>query len=255
MHPQHGIPKDVATLARVFIPHYTVFFSFLSLPISHIRPRARDLYQLDGASQLTLVQKAWMRDSVLPPIENITGIVGTYVKIGERNEHLGQEQKALYLLRHELYEKYHFGGPKQTPFVCPRNNCDIEFKNAAEWRAHITLSKYRDHDRWVGIGTDNPPFYTSKLPAEIEDNLIAKELEIDEAMKHLSRENIQLEESWGEEGSEQRRLYEEQFLTQLKDDPLCKCQDDPQGSVIFTILRGKSDELDGTGDYDSSDAI
>lgn len=77
-------------------------------------------------------------------------------------------------------------------------------------------SEYMDHDRWVRIGTDSPLDYTPRLPAEIEDALCAKELEIDKALKDFPPEEVQLKESLGEAGSEQRRLYEEQFLTQLR---------------------------------------
>lgn len=231
------IPEDVTTFARAFTPHYTVFISVKSHPIVQSPPHPKDLYRLDRASQWTLAQKGWMRDIIVPPKEDITGIVGTYLKTGRKKKYLFRPQKDLYYLRYELYEKFHFDGPEKIPFVCPHNTCDIEFKNAAEWRGHS--NRYWDHERSFGFGIDISSNYTSKLPTEIEDILHAKELEIDKSMKDASFKEIQLEESWGEEGSEQRRLYEEQFLAQLKNDPLCKSH----GSRFLRALRHDWDQL------------
>jgi hypothetical protein len=249
MHPPTQIPRALDTIARAFTPHYTVFIALPSRPVGSGRCRRlpKDLIRLDRASRWILTLKAWKQTSVLPPRENITGIVGTFIKADWRRCKVLEEAAAMEYLRHELYEKYHFGGLEQIPFACPRNDCDIEFKTAAEWRAHINTYQYQDHDQLVEIGKDGRLDYTSRLPAEVEDILIAKELEIDEAMKRSVCEKIQLAESYGEKGSEQRRLYEEQFLDQLKHDPACKSQDDPKGSVLFRRLQWEWDRYDETG--------
>lgn len=105
-----------------------------------------------------------------------------------------------------------------------------------------------DHDRRADNGgTIGSPHYTSRLPAEIEDALMAKELDIDKAMKQSVEEIMQVGESYGRKNSERRRLYEEQFLTQLKHDPACKSQHDPQRSVHFTRLQWEWNQYDEHG--------
>ncbi|KAF2427836.1 hypothetical protein EJ08DRAFT_735867 [Tothia fuscella] len=218
MHPPTQIPRALCTIARAFTPHYTVFIALPSRPSL--------MMDFDAES---------LETNQCPATER------------KYYQHFLEEAAAMEYLRHELYEKYHFGGPEQIPFACPRNDCDIEFKTAAEWRDHMNTYQYQDHDRLVEIGKDGRLDYTSRLPAEIEDTLIAKELEIDEAMKRSVCEKIQLVELYGEKGSEQRRLYEEQFLDQLKHDPACKSQDDLKGSVLFRRLQWEWDRYDETG--------
>jgi hypothetical protein len=246
--PPTRIPRALDTIARAFTPHYTVFIALPSRPVGSGRCRRlpKDLFQLDRASQWILTLKAWKQGSILPPMENLTGIVGTYVKVGWRALEVLRESGAMARIRHELYEKYHFGGPEQIPFACPRNNCDKEFKTASEWRDHMNDYFCQDHDKRVDSRTDSPLDYTSRLPAEVEDALIAKEIEISKARKRSVCERNQLAESYGEQGSEQRRLYEEQFLTQLKHDPVCKSQDNPQGSMLFRRLQWGWDRRDET---------
>jgi hypothetical protein len=121
----YGLIEDLTTFARVFQTHYTVFCTLLTHPIGSRHPRPKTLYRLDSASQWTLVQRAWTRESILPPTEKISGIVGMFVNSRRRDKYFGREHASLHSLRHDLYEKYYFGGPKQIPFVCPRNGCDI----------------------------------------------------------------------------------------------------------------------------------
>jgi hypothetical protein len=244
--PQYGLLEDLTIFARALSTQYTVFGSLVSRQIRLRHPQPRDLYRLDSASQWTLVQKAWVRECVLPPTEKISGIVGMFVKFCWRDKLVGRDCTALRYLRNELYEKYHFGGPKQISFVCPRSGCDIEFKSAAEWRDHITTSDpHSNPDHLVGVGTEGTPGYISALPADIENALLAKELEVQKAMKEVSDMKRVLKKIWGEEHSEQRRLYKEQFLAQLKDDPLCKCQHEtPENSAIFHDLTRRWDHID-----------
>jgi hypothetical protein len=89
----NGNPEDVTTFARAFTPHYTVFISVNSHPTLVSLPQPKDLYWLDRASQWTLAQKGWMRDSVVPPKEIITGIEGIFLKTGRKKKYLSESRR------------------------------------------------------------------------------------------------------------------------------------------------------------------
>jgi hypothetical protein len=236
IYPERGIPEDLTTFACALQSHYAVFGSRLSHPYNRQDPSSRDLYRLDSASQWILVQRAWTRNCVLPPTEKISGIVGTFTDQCWKKACVNRDVDAFRRLRHELYEQYHFNGPKIIPFTCPRNGCNTEFNSRAEWREHITTYPSSDHDQWVEVG--GRVDYVGVLPAEIEHALLAKQVELDKAMKEVSDMLEHLRKTWGKPSSKRRQLYTKSFLTQLKDDPLCKYHSGGiEKSAIFRELQ------------------
>jgi hypothetical protein len=132
-----GIPEELSILAHAFSPHVTIFISLREGEARLEFPHRRKLYWMDGASQWIASPRAWTRHRVLAPTENIKGIVGAYLRYGWNERNIMNEISALPQLRLEVYEKYHFGGEKQIPFVCPHPGCEEEIRMAGEWTRHV----------------------------------------------------------------------------------------------------------------------
>jgi hypothetical protein len=234
-----GIHDEFSALFRMSPPNLSVYLS-INIQEDRSRPKELSLYQWE-ANQWKLLHRPWFRTRVLPPRSDVTGVVGRYQRIEWRAEDLANRYTALRQLRAETYEKYHFGGNRHIPFVCPHPGCQEEFKSSGEYLKHLSAtvnSHIEGRDSWefkFPIKYGFPPL----LPKEVEDQLAALEIEHLRAKANLAKERDRLrQEEWGEPASEKRRLYQKKFDTQLENDPVYKCEGNPRSTRIwFSLLQ------------------
>jgi F-box associated protein len=230
---------EYRALLRVAPSSVSVFLA-LGMEAKIDMPKDLGLLRLDNESQLILVEQHWSRHRVLPPRENVTGVVGKFLRFHWKKCDLARRRAALRHLRNEVYEKYHFDGGRQIPLVCTHCCDGQEFNQAREYIRHLRALRPTKNRIWSRKLQIEESDFTSPLPAALEKQLAAIELDHIRIEQDLKAQRGQLQEEWGEVESEKRQVYEEKFLGQLQSDPHYNCGANPAQSEIFLDFSHES---------------
>ncbi|KAF2274585.1 uncharacterized protein EI97DRAFT_354317, partial [Westerdykella ornata] len=141
--------------------------------------------------------------SIVPPAKTFRGPVGAFLCIDHHSRRIGYLYMGISVLRIQAMEAYYTQNP-QAPIVCPVPECDLRFETPRAWAVHASDARH---------------ITCYKFPTETLERLFS------EHEARLARINLQnadrgmaLQREWGEEGSEQRRKREDEFLHQLQHD-------------------------------------
>ncbi|KAF2278350.1 uncharacterized protein EI97DRAFT_414808 [Westerdykella ornata] len=166
-------------------------------PVWHGRSQPATWNRVDSFDDTT--------QSVLPPAKTFRGPVGAFCRIDYNVRRLSYLYGARRLLLIQAMEAYYTQNP-QTPFVCPVPECDFRFETPRAWAVHATDELHDVMD--------------FKLPTETLEMLFSEhDARLARMEQDIADTIIRLRLEWGEEGSEQRRKREEEFLHQLQHDP------------------------------------
>lgn len=137
----------------------------------------------------------------------------------EENDHYVYLINARQLLPLQATEAYYLH-TRQTPCVCPFPECGLQFELPGQWAAHARDSA---HNGDVPL----PP--CESLRAAFEHHDMSLKL----MRQRIGLERARMREEWGEVGSQQRIYAKEQFLKQLRDDPLHEGDKAPEESSMW----------------------
>jgi hypothetical protein len=229
-------PEKVEDLIRIAeaCPNgiYTRLTRYYSDTPWNVGAFTRKLFQLTRSdSQLELVDFSYTPHVVMPPTKKRSGPVGAYQRLVYEEASRKYMRNARNLLLVQATMAYHLRTLK-APCICPFPGCDEKFEQPGQWSSHyISTSSWEVHQNQPPI----PPCEELRAGfARLDLRYKLMEQRHDEGLARMRAE-------WGREGSEQRRLAREQFLEQLRNDPLCESSITPEESIIW---RDYQDEME-----------
>ncbi|KAF2447514.1 hypothetical protein P171DRAFT_429146 [Karstenula rhodostoma CBS 690.94] len=159
---------------------------------------------------------------IIVPHKPFRGQVGTCQYLWSQGSAIARQNLALLVLRTAAIERYHLHG-RHEAFVCRARGCDAWFERPEEFTIHV-VGTGEQHDRYV-----LPEPYQS-LFADGEKRL--------EQVKQRHREiKEQFLKWWGEFGSEERKVAQEEFLRELEHDSLHVQGESPSKRRWLSIME------------------
>ncbi|KAH4846879.1 hypothetical protein HBH75_169250 [Parastagonospora nodorum] len=191
------------------------------IPSRHIWHKTR---RNNNSSTWTLVDPAWTRQSIFPPMKKFAGPVGSYISLAYNEQKFFHLSLARPLLIMQATEAYylHF---RPGPGVCPITGCGQEFEVPSQWVAHFIEA---DHNAKELCPPPCEPF--QDLFKLHDASLALLEQRIDCTWASMQA-------AWGEEGSQQRDEMKQNFLQQLEYDPLYAEEKSPDESSLWRIYQ------------------
>ncbi|KAH7396094.1 hypothetical protein BKA66DRAFT_566603 [Pyrenochaeta sp. MPI-SDFR-AT-0127] len=169
--------------------------------------------------------------SVLPPARTFYGPVGAFIRLDYNWQCLCYLYSARSLLLIQAIEAYYTKNP-QAPFVCPVSECDFRFETPRAWALHAS-----DVNHTIEL---KPPNETLEALFSEHDARLAR------TNQEIADDTARLRLQWGEEGSEQRKNIEEDFLYQLEHDPAYTQEKPPRECAIWLrYQREMNNEMTG----------
>lgn len=146
----------------------------------------------------------------LPP-KKFTGLVGRFQRYRYMVRVLqSRSETANRLLLIEARERKNFDG-RCIPFSCSHPRCYFRITQAGEWAQHTFA---------MGHGRASTEAIQPPLSPELEARLKERRNEFCRAKEELELDYLQLKGLCGVAGSEERREFEDEFTSQLENDPL-----------------------------------
>ncbi|KAJ4362588.1 hypothetical protein N0V83_010682 [Neocucurbitaria cava] len=222
-----GTPPDKGTRLA------TGSFDGISLSVSQLQwynntsvcPASRYLWRWNRSSSTwELTDTSWNPHRITPPVRKYFGPVGAY----QRYDHIDMDLAELEYAREnhtiQATEAYYVH-IRQPPCVCPFPQCGMQFEQPGEWVAHYSQAyiRSRTHDGRVPL----PPWESLRSAFARHD----ASLEL--KRQRLSEEMARMQAAWGEPGSSERSTASQQFLQQLRNDPLYAGEITPEESEIW----------------------
>jgi len=199
--------------------HITVL---VALQINGLRlPSKYMLYSVPGNVDATweVVDEDWAPTRVLLPRRKFpVSPLGDFMTFTLRSATLMLETRGLDWLRIESYARYAVDGN----ICCPRMGCDAVFSNRVDWENHLKDTRNGWHgrfERW-DRGTIKELLPYMHTPTAEKAAMEARQQRIDHGYDETSKLMRRVGYGWGPPGSEQRRLFDEQFVAQLKEENL-----------------------------------
>jgi hypothetical protein len=208
----------------------------ISISVSRLRscgdswasPESRHLWRGNRSNQKSttweLTDTSWNPRRITPPNKKYSGPVGAY----QRHDYHDLDLDELYLACqfHTIQATgAYYLHIRQAPCVCPFPLCGMQFEQPGEWVFHYSEASlmYRRHEGRVPL----PPWESFRTAFERHD----ASLEL--KRQRLSDEMAMMRAAWGEPGSLERSTVSQQFLQQLRNDPLYAGEKAPEESEIW----------------------
>lgn len=180
----------------------------------------------------TVVNPQWTPQIVLPPHKTFRGAVGSFQQIKYEGERYSYQLQTLGLLRIKATETHYFGGEPRA-FTCPAPACTAYFDRPGQWPAHADKFKHQ---------------YDAEVPPEFAAEFAAQRKQLERRQKQGCDHAIEsMRKSWAVPGTEQRRIAEYAFLSQLEHDPLYACGRPARQTSIwnwYRMIMDKKEYLD-----------
>jgi hypothetical protein len=155
-----------------------------------------------------LAEATWKPQRVLLPPRQFTSYpLGALLRLISQQNLLDLEKRGLAWLVAESYARY----APVTGIECPDPDCDASFADRDMWELHIydTL-RYRSGKDDVEC-CRNTPMDVCAAIARRHERISIRAREMEEI-------RLELQDDWGEAGSEKRRSFEEAFYAQLREE-------------------------------------
>jgi hypothetical protein len=173
----------------------------------------------DRAPTWQVVDADWTPTRVLlPPRIFSASPLGDLLTFTRRNSALSLEQRGIDWLKIESYARYALDGVIR----CPCLDCDATFTERSEWDQHLFENHshshfgarygYPEQDHMVKL------WCFKGTPQAEQDAIEARQRRIDAKYETVRRLKRRVKYGWGEKGSEQRQLFEEQYYAQLREE-------------------------------------
>jgi hypothetical protein len=111
----------------------------------------------------------------------------------------------------------------KAPCICPFARCGLQFEEPGQWAAHYVSSDETVHFL-------DKTFFSCEM---LQAAFTRQDARVKLILQRIGKRLMEMRDEWGEEGSDQRHFATQQFLEQLRDDPLCARQKVPEKSRIW----------------------
>jgi hypothetical protein len=207
----------IATVVKCAPPHLIVRVAFDDS--DHSKPRRYTLWQVakDLKPIWQVVDDDWSPTRILLPRRKFsTSPLGDLLTFTQRNYDLHLEELGLDWLKIETYARYAL----DNVIHCPRLDCDAMFTDRSQWKQHLDeTSHWRLGAKFGYKGIQMMELLCFKgTPAAVQTAMEARQQRIDAAYKQTKKLQRRVGCGWNEEGTEQRRVFEEQFFAQLREE-------------------------------------
>ncbi|KAF2822310.1 hypothetical protein CC86DRAFT_256078, partial [Ophiobolus disseminans] len=218
MLPRRALPPppgefDIAypmieTVLNCALPHIAAYVAFDRG--NSPRSRSYTLWQVTSGLESTwqVVNKHWTPTRILLPPRRFTDSpLRDLLTFTRMNYALHLETRGLDWLKIETYARY----PLDGVIRCPRLDCDATFTERSQWKQHL-----HDTSHWrLGPGYTREGDWAMELlcfkgtPISEQAAVEARQQRIDAGYKHTKKFQWRVGCGWSQEGTEQRRLFEE----------------------------------------------
>ncbi|KAH8701255.1 hypothetical protein GQ44DRAFT_632233 [Phaeosphaeriaceae sp. PMI808] len=207
----------------------------ISLSVSQLRwyndtricPSSRYLWRQNRSNHKPptweLTETSWNPRRIMPPNKRYSGPVGAYQRYDYNDRDFAQLDDARRIHAIQATEAY-YHHVQQAPCVCPFPLCGMKFKQPREWVVHYLQPHWvRGHRGQLPL----PPCESLRTAFERHDASLKLK------RQQLSDEMARMQVAWGEPGSLERSTVSQQFLQQLRNDPLYAGEQAPEESEIW----------------------
>ncbi|KAH7392541.1 hypothetical protein BKA66DRAFT_457724 [Pyrenochaeta sp. MPI-SDFR-AT-0127] len=208
----------------------------ISISVSQLRwysdtcicPSSRYLWRRNRSNHESptweLTETSWNPRRITPPNRKYSGLVGAYQLLDHNDMDLAELDNARQIHAIQATVAYYLH-VRQAPCVCPFPLCGMQFEQPDELVTHYSQEYLWsiDHDGRVPL----PP--CESLRSAFERHDASLELK----RQRLSDEMARMKAAWGEPGSPERSTVSQQFLQQLRNDPLYAGEKAPEESEIW----------------------
>ncbi|KZM21997.1 uncharacterized protein EKO05_0005054 [Ascochyta rabiei] len=218
--PPGEFDQDYATIETVVNcapSHVVVWIAFNNRRIFDRQHCA--LWQVSSGSEprWQLLDENWAPTRVLPPVRKFSASpLGDLLTFTRQNLYLMLETRGLDQLKMETYARYAVDGVIR----CPRLDCDATFPKRDQWEQHLQNSSHWRLGSKFGYEGEHMMelLYFKHTPETVKAAIEARKQRIDAGYRQTRKLQRRVGCGWNEEGSEQRRLFEEQYFAQLKEE-------------------------------------
>jgi hypothetical protein len=223
MLPRRALPPPEGELDRAYSVIETVvglapagMVVRIAFDDGGVKPRCYTLWRVKG-SAWSVLDDDWKPTRILLPSRKwASSPLGDFLTFTRRNTMLMLEGRGMDWLKIETYARYATGGV----IHCPRLDCDAIFPDRNQWEAHVEAT---DHSR-LGSKYGYEGEHMMELlvwkgtPQKEKDTFEARQKRIDAAYRQTRKLQRRVGCGWSEAGTEARRLFEEQFFAQLREE-------------------------------------
>lgn len=139
---------------------------------------------------------------VVPPKKPYGGRVGAFIKANSLWEKFNDQRRAAELHRAAAIEKHYFEG-RHEPFGCLATNCGVWFEQPEQYTTHLLTTGHGAHEA-------------------APNNIDALCIENTKRIEELRQEHVKAHQCfwdwWGEHGTQQRSMAENEVMEQLEHD-------------------------------------
>jgi hypothetical protein len=179
------------------------------------RPRRYTLWHVLQSSWQVL-DADWKPTRILLPTRKFAASpLGDLLTFTWRNSALMLEERGMDWLKIETYARYAVGGV----IHCPQLDCEITFTERKKWELHLEATNHGRLGPGYGYNGDHMMelLVWKGTPQNEQEALEARQKRIDAAYRQTKKLQRRVGCGWNEEGTEARRLFEEQFCAELRE--------------------------------------
>lgn len=211
----------IETVAQCAPAHIEVLIGFRSFP--NLEPDKKPRNTLWRAGNRThswrLLEADWEPTRVLLPGRRWTASpLGDFLRFNRMYNSVILDMRGIVWLMVESYARY----AVQDIIRCPRLDCSATYTERGSWKRHLSDSGHGRFD--IRLQSESDPMsqlFCYKHTPELEKLAIeARQRRMDTLYLEAAKLQRRVGHGWGPPGSEQRRLFEEEFTKQLVEESL-----------------------------------
>ncbi|KAF9697135.1 hypothetical protein EKO04_004672 [Ascochyta lentis] len=177
------------------------------------------LWQVSSSLQpkWQVLDEDWAPRRVLLPSKKFSASpLGDLMTFLRRNSHLTLEIRGVDQLKIETYARYAVNGVIRCPYL----DCDATFPRRDQWERHLEDSSHWRLGPKFGYEGEHimELLYFKHTPEAVKSAIEAREKRIEAALRQARRLERRVGCGWSRAGTEQRRLFEEQYFAQLREE-------------------------------------
>ncbi|KAF2864928.1 hypothetical protein BDV95DRAFT_587834 [Massariosphaeria phaeospora] len=210
--------STIETVVNLAPSHVVVHVAFDD---AQSKRRRYTLWQVANSTKPTwqVLDEDWTPIRILLlPRKFAASPLGDLVTMTRKNLALLLERRGLHWLLIETYARYALNGK----IHCPRLDCDATFAERSQWTKHLNDTQHRRLGPVYGY-KDNHMMELlcfKGTPDAEQAAMEARQQRIDAGYRRTRILKQRVGWGWGDEGTEQRRLFEKQFFAQLREENL-----------------------------------
>jgi hypothetical protein len=219
-----GMDEDytiIETVVQCAPTHIRVFIAFAVFPsLGKARPPRNTLWRAGNGEQSWQVQDAdWKPTRVLLPDRRwAVSPLGDFLRFNRIYDAVLLEMRGIEWLMVESYARY----AVQDDIRCPRLDCSATYTERGSWKRHLSESGHGRFEIRCQYKKDPmSQLFCYKHTPEVEKKALeARQRHMDSLYLEAAKIQRRVGHGWGPPGSEQRKLFEEEFTAQLKEETL-----------------------------------